>query len=73
MLVFGVDVPLVELVLVIVVIMFVLLIEALVVIGMLLSQMNKMKKTLELVQKMTDTLLALKKEEIEVLDRLKKR
>ncbi|MBI2661994.1 hypothetical protein HYX11_00870 [Candidatus Woesearchaeota archaeon] len=73
MLVFGVDVPLVELVLVIALIMFVLLIEALVVIGMLLSQMNKTKKTLELVQKMTDTLLALKKEEIEVLDRLKKR
>jgi UPF0716 family protein affecting phage T7 exclusion len=73
MLVFGIDIPLVEVLLVVGFIMFILLVEALVVIGMLMNQMNKMKQVIQLQQKMSDTLLTLKKAETEYLDKLKKR
>ena len=73
MLVFGIDIPLVEVVLVIGLIMFILLVEALVVIGMLMNQMNKMKQIIQLQQKMSETLLAVKKAESEYLEKLKRR
>jgi len=73
MLVFGVDIPLIEVLLVLVVIIFILLVESLVLIGMLISQMNKTKKTLELMQKMADTLLAIKKAEVDALERIRRK
>jgi len=73
MLVFSVDIPLVELLLVVGFILFVLLVEALVVIGMLMNQMNKMKLVIQLQQKMSETLLAVKKTEVEYLEKLKRR
>ncbi len=73
MLVFGIDIPLVEVILVVGLIIFILLVEALVVIGMLMNQMNKMKQIIQLQQKMSETLLAVKKAESEYLEKLKKR
>ena len=73
MLVFGIDIPLVEVILVIGLILFILLIEALVVIGMLMNQMNKMKQVIQLQHKMSETLLAVKRAESDYLEKLKKR
>jgi len=73
MLVFGIDIPLVEVILVVGLILFILLVEALVVIGMLMNQMNKMKQVIQLQQKMSETLLAVKKAESEYLEKLKRR
>ncbi|MBU0460429.1 MAG: hypothetical protein KKH52_05125 [Nanoarchaeota archaeon] len=43
MLVFGVDIPLVEIILTLGVIMFILLIEGIVIISLLIKQLNKVK------------------------------
>ncbi len=71
MLVFGVDVPLVEIVFILAIIVGLLLIESVVVILLLMKQMNKAKKVLELVENLSATILSIKKAEIEELDRLK--
>lgn len=71
MLVFGVDVPLVEIVFVFAIIAGLLLTEAIIVILLLMKQMNKAKKVLELVENLSSTILSIKKAEIEELDRLK--
>ena len=71
MLVFGVDVPLVEIVFVLAIIAGLLLLEATIVIMLLMKQMNKAKKVLELVENLSATILSIKKAEIEELDRLK--
>ncbi|MAG73143.1 hypothetical protein CL620_02435 [archaeon] len=60
MLVFGIDVPLVEIILVFAIIMFILLVEAIIVIGMLMSQMNKTKKLAGLLDNLSETLLKMK-------------
>ena len=73
MLVFGVDVPLIEIVLALAAVMVVLLIEALVVIIVLMKQMNKTRKISEAVQELSDTLLQIKKSELEQLDRILKK
>lgn len=72
MLVFGVDVPLIEVILALAIISFILLIEALIVIAMLIKNMNKTKQLNELVSKLSETILAIKKAEIEELDKLKR-
>ncbi|MAG61074.1 hypothetical protein CL619_04765 [archaeon] len=71
MLVFGVEVPLVEIVFVLAIISGLLLLEAAIVIMLLMKQMNKAKKVLELVENLSATILSIKKAEIEELDRLK--
>ncbi len=73
MLVFGIDIPLVEVILVVGLMLFILLVEALVVIGMLMNQMNKMKQVMQLQQRMSETLLAVKKAESEYLEKLKRK
>ncbi len=73
MLIFGVDVPLLEVVLAFAVITLLLLVEAIVIIALLGKQMAKMKKLGELIEKLSDTLLEIKKKEIEELDRIRKR
>ena len=73
MLVFGIDVPLVEVFLVLGFVIFILLVEALVIIIMLTSQINKTKKLALLIEKLSETLLEIKKAEIEELDKLKQR
>ena len=73
MLVFGVDIPLVEIILVLGIVVFILLVEALVIIIMLTSQIKKTRKLSELVEQLSQTLLDIKKAEIEELDKLKGR
>lgn len=73
MLVFGVDIPLVEIILGLAIIVFILLVESIVIIGMLVKQTNKTKKLSELIQKLSDTLLEIKKAEIQELDKIKRR
>ncbi|MDP3639875.1 MAG: hypothetical protein Q8R53_01595 [Nanoarchaeota archaeon] len=59
-LVFGVDVPLIELLLVFGVIIFLLLIEAIVVIGILVKQLQKTKQLSALTVQLSESLLKLK-------------
>jgi cell division protein FtsB len=73
MLVFGVDIPLIEIILAFAIIIFILLAEALVIILLLTRQLNQTKKVTELVQKMSETILAVKKAEMEQLDRFRKK
>jgi len=73
MLVFGVDIPLVEVIFALAIIIFLILVESIVVIAMLLKQMNKSKKLSELVGKLSDTILDIKKAEIDELNRLRGR
>ena len=61
-LVFGVDVPLIELLLVFGVIIFLLLIEAVVVIGILVKQLQKTKQLSALTVQLSESLLKLKDE-----------
>ena len=58
-LVFGVDVPLIELLLVFGVIIFLLLIEAVVVIGILVKQLQKTKQLSALTVQLSESLLKL--------------
>ena len=73
MLVFGVDIPLVEVIFVLCIIIFLLLVEAIVVISLLMKQMHKTNKLGDLVQKLSETLLEIKRAEIEELDKLKRK
>jgi len=73
MLVFGIDIPLVEVILALAIILFLLLIEAIVVIALMVKQLNKTKNLSELTEKMTEALLSIKKAEIEELDKLRGR
>ena len=72
MLAFGVDVPLIEIVFALALIIFILLIETIVILSLLMKQMNKSKELARLIEKLSDTLLNIKKAEIEELDKLKK-
>jgi len=62
MLVFGVDVPLVEIILVFVIIIFLLLMEAVIVITLLVKEINNTKKLSALVVQLSETLIRLKEE-----------
>jgi hypothetical protein len=73
MLVFGVDIPLIELVLALAIILFLLLIEAIVVIALMVKQLQKSRKLGEVMEKMSDALLSIKKAEIDELDRIRGR
>ncbi|MEK6900743.1 MAG: hypothetical protein AABX37_00190 [Nanoarchaeota archaeon] len=73
MLVFGIDIPLVEILLVLVLVIFVLLAESVIVVILLIKQMNKSKKLIDLVERMSETILSIKKAEIEQLDRIRGR
>ena len=73
MLVFGIDVPLIEVVFVLARVVFSLLVEAIVLIGMLINQSKKSRKLVDLVEKLSQTLLEIKKAEIQELDKLKRK
>ncbi|HLC70727.1 MAG TPA: hypothetical protein VJI32_01900 [Candidatus Nanoarchaeia archaeon] len=73
MLVFGVDVPLVEVVLAFAIIAFLILIEAIIVIALLSKHLSKTRKLGELIEKLSETILEIKKKEIEELDLIKKK
>ena len=73
MLVFGIDIPLVEVILVFALIIFIILLEAIVIIALMVKQLNKTKKLGDLIASLSETLLEVKKQELEVLDKLKKK
>ena len=73
MLIFGIDVPLIELILAFVIVLFLVLVEAIIIISLLVKQLSKTKKLGDLIEKLSGTLLEIKKKEIEELDKLKKR
>ena len=62
MLVFGVDIPLVEIILVFTIIIFILLVETVVIIALLVKQMNNTKKLSSLVVQLSETLIRLKED-----------
>ena len=72
MLIFGIDVPLIELILAFVVVLFLVLVEAIIIISLLVKQLNKTKKLGDLIEKLSSTLLQIKKKELEELDKLKR-
>ena len=69
----NVDVPLLEIVLTFGIIQFLVLIEAAVVIALLIKQMKHSKEQSELLIKLSNTLLEVKKLELQELDKMKKR
>lgn len=71
MLVFGVDIPLVEVILVFMIITFIMLVEAIIVIALLIKHLNKTKKLGELTKSLSDTILQIKGLEIQELDKIK--
>ena len=71
MLVFGVDVPLVEVIFTLAIILFFLLVESIIVVTLLLKQMNKTKQLSGLIKNLSETLLQIKKAEIDELERIK--
>ena len=73
MLVFGIDVPLIEVVFALAIVIFFLLVEAIVLIAMLINQSNKSRKLTDLIEKLSQTLLEIKKAEIQELDKLKRK
>ncbi len=64
MLIFGLDVPLVEILLLFLVIIFVLLIEAIVLIGILMKQLNHARRHAEHATKLSTALTQLKQIEL---------
>ncbi len=73
MLVFGIDIPLVEVVFALAIIIFILLIEIIILVSMMVKQLQKAKKLGELLEKMSETLLEIKKAEIGELDKVKRK
>ena len=73
MLIFGIDVPLIELILAFVIVLFLVLVEAIIIISLLVKQLSKTKKLGDLIEKLSGTLLEIKKKEIEELDKLKRK
>ena len=71
MLVFGVDVPLVEVIFTLALVIFFLLVESIIVVALLLKQMNKTKQLTGFIKNLSDTLLQIKKAEVDELERLK--
>jgi len=73
MLVFGVDIPLVEVILIFALVIFLLLAEAIIVIALLVKHLNKTKKLGLVIEKLSETMLEIKRAEIEELDKLRRR
>ncbi len=68
----GVNIPLIELILVFIIIIFILLIEAAVVIFMLVRQLQRTRKLGDLIVSLSDAILEVKKKEMEEIGRLTK-
>ena len=72
MLVFGVDVPLVEVVIALAMIGFILLVEIIIVVILLMRGLGKAKELSDLLNKLSNVLLDIKKEELKEIDRIKR-
>ncbi len=73
MLVFGVDVPLIEIVFILAIILFVVLIEVIIIISMLVRQTNKSKDLSMSIERLTEALLNVKHAEMKELEMLKRK
>ena len=71
MIIFGIDVPLVEILFTLTIIMFILFIESIIVVILMFRQMNKTKKLSETIQSISETLLEIKKAEVQQMSRRK--
>ena len=69
----GVDIPLIEVILVFGVVVFILLIESIIIIGLLVKQLQKTRNVGVLVERLSKVLLEIKKAEIDELDKLRRR
>lgn len=72
MLVFGIEIPLIELLFALVIVIFILLIEIIVVIILLMQNLKKSKEMSVLLNKMSQLLLEVKRAEVKVIRDLKK-
>ncbi len=72
MLVFGVDVPLIEVVFILSIISFIILIEIIVVVILLMQNLRKGKEVGETLSKLSHILLEVKKVEMKEISKLKK-
>lgn len=71
MLVFGVDVPLIEVVFGLTIVSFIILVEIVVVVILLMQNLKKAKELGSLLNRLSQVLLAVKKEEVKEIDRIK--
>lgn len=69
----GVDIPLVEVILIFGVVVFILLIESIIIIGLLIKQLQKTKNVGMLLERLSQVLLEIKKAEIDELDKLRRK
>ncbi len=72
MLVFGIDIPLIEVVFALAMIGFIVLVEIIVVVVLLMKNLNKAKELGDTLNKLAQVLLSVKKEEIKEIERLKR-
>ncbi len=73
MLVFGVEVPLVEVIFALALVTFVILVEVIIIISLLIKQTNKSKELIALTQQLSKTILQVKSAELTELDKLKRK
>ena len=73
MLIFGVDVPLLEVILTFAIIILLILIEAIVIIALISKQLSKMRNMGELLEKLSNVILQIKEKEILELTLIRKR
>jgi len=69
----GVDIPLIEVILVFGVVVFILLIESIIIIGLLVKQLQKTKNVGMLLERLSQVLLEIKKAEIDEWDKLRRK
>ncbi|GEM_PF-1065279 len=72
-LVSGIDIPLVEVILIFGIVVFILLIESIIIIGLLVKQLQKTKNVGMLLERLSQVLLEIKKAEIDELDKLRRK
>jgi membrane protein insertase Oxa1/YidC/SpoIIIJ len=73
MLIFGADIPLIEVIFALSIIIFIILLETIILVTLMLRQMQKTRQLASLIEKLSETILSIKKGEIEELDKLRKR
>ncbi len=72
-LVFGIDIPLIQIIIVFFILSFLILLEIIIVMLLLTKVLEKAKNRDELQKKMLEALLEIKKAEIEELDKIKRK
>lgn len=72
MLVFGVDVPLIEVIFVLVIVIFIILVEIIIVVILLMQSLRKTKDLGVLLEKLAQILSEVKRGELKEIERLKK-